>query len=62
LYEQFGRPSASRRREEEHVATFDELAILRRDERVIRHLLQPVRQPLGVELPLQLAVSFLVEA
>ena len=50
-----------RGREEEHVAAFDELAILRRDARVIRDLFQPVRQPLGIELPLQFAVSFLVE-
>jgi hypothetical protein len=50
-----------RRRQKEHVATLDELAILRREQRVISHLFETVRQPLGVELPLQLAVPFFVE-
>ena len=61
MYEQFGRPSRVGGREKEHVAALDEVAILRRDARAIRHLLETIGEPLGVELPLQLAVPFLIE-
>ena len=50
-----------RGREEEHVAALDELAILRRDARVVRDLFEAIREPFGIELPLQLAMTFFVE-
>ena len=39
----------------------DEVAILRRDARVVRDLLEAIREPFGIELPLQLAMPFFVE-